>query len=61
MSIKDFFQKVNEAKLKDALSSDDPNELRVVSKDASFNLSDEQLDYIAGGIDYEYDSSATDE
>ena len=61
MSIKDFFQKVNEAKLKDALSSDDPNELRVVAKDASFNLSDEQLDYIAGGIDYEYDSSATDE
>jgi hypothetical protein len=32
MSVKDFYQKVDQAKLKEVLSSDDPNELRDVAK-----------------------------
>ena len=60
MSVKDFYQKVDQAKLKEVLSSDDPNELKRVAKDAGFELSDEQLDYVAGGVSYEYDSSNTE-
>ena len=46
MSVKDFYQTVDQTRLKEALSSDDPNELRDVVEDAGFELSDEQLDYI---------------
>lgn len=60
MSVKDFYQKVDQDKLREALSSDDPNELVGVAKDAGFELSLEQLDYVAGGVSYEYDTSATD-
>ena len=60
MSVKDFFQKVDQAKLKEALSSDDPNDLRGVAEDAGFELTLEQLDYVAGGVSYEYDSSNTE-
>ncbi len=48
--MKELFQKVDKAKLNEALSSGDTNLLRDVAKDASFELSDEQLDYIAGGF-----------
>ena len=50
MSVKDFFKKVDKDKLEQALSSDDLNELRAVGQEAGYELSDEQLDYIAGGI-----------
>ena len=50
MSVKDFFRKVDNDKLEQALSSDDLNELRAVGQEAGYELSDEQLDYIAGGI-----------
>lgn len=60
MSVKDFFQKVDQAKLKKALSSDNPNDLKDVAEDAGFDLSLEQLDYVAGGVSYENDTSATD-
>ena len=50
MSVKDFLKKVDKDKLEQALSSDDLNELRAVGQEAGYELSDEQLDYIAGGI-----------
>ena len=50
MDMKELFQKADKAKLNEALSSEDPNLLRAVAKDAGFDLSDEQLDYIAGGF-----------
>lgn len=50
MSAKDFYKKVDKDKLVEALASDDPNELRAVAKEAGYELSDEQLDYIAGGV-----------
>ena len=48
--MKELFQKVDKAKLTEALSSGDPNQLRAAAKEAGFDLSDEQLDYIAGGF-----------
>jgi len=48
--MKELFQKVDKAKLTEALSSGNPNQLRDVAKEAGFELSDEQLDYIAGGF-----------
>ena len=50
MDMKELLQKADEAKLKEALSSGDPNLLRDVAKDAGFDLSYEQLDYITGGF-----------
>jgi len=50
MDMKELFQKADKAKFSEALSSGDPNLLRDVAKDAGFDLSDEQLDYIAGGF-----------
>lgn len=50
MDMKELFQKVDKDKLDEALSSEDPNLLRAVAKEAGFELSDEQLDYIAGGF-----------
>ena len=50
MEMKELFQKVDKAKLTEALSSGDPDQLRDVAKDAGFELSDEQLDYMAGGF-----------
>ena len=50
MSVNDFFRKVDNDKLEQALSSDDLNELRAVGQEAGYELSDEQLDYIAGVI-----------
>lgn len=57
MSVKDFFRKVDKDKLEQALSSDDPNELRTVGQEAGYELSDEQLDYIAGGVYINEDGS----
>ncbi|MBR4656247.1 MAG: hypothetical protein IKO68_06685 [Oscillospiraceae bacterium] len=58
MDIKDFFRKVDKNKLKDALSSDDPNALKNLAGDDLDELTPEQLDYVAGGI-WDEDSSCT--
>lgn len=59
MSVQDFFQEVDKAKLREALSSDDPNELRAVAEDAGFELTDEQLDFIAGGVGLDEDETTS--
>lgn len=62
MSAKDFYKKVDKDKLVEALASDDPNELRAVAQEAGYELTDEQLDYIAGGVyTNEYGSTVTDD
>ena len=62
-SVKDFYKKVDQTKLKEALSSDTPEALKNAAKDAGFELSDEQLEYIAGGYapQSDHDSSTTSE
>ena len=50
MDMKELFQNVDKDKLNEALSSGDANLLRDAAKEAGFELSDEQLDYIAGGF-----------
>ena len=60
MSAKDFFQKVYKAKLKKALSSDDPNELKAVAQDVGYGFSFEQLDYVARGVSFDYNATACD-
>lgn len=49
MDVKEIFEKVDKAKYIEALSSDDPNALKELLEEADIDLSDEQLDYIAGG------------
>lgn len=49
MDIKEIFAKVDKAKLKEALAADDPDALRRLLEEEGINLTDEQLDYIAGG------------
>ena len=49
MDIKDFLNKVDKDKLDEAMASDDPDALRKLAEEADMDLSDEQLDYIAGG------------
>ena len=61
MGIKDFFQKVDDDKLGEALASDSPQGMREVAEEAGMELSDEQLDFIAGGFNMaEFDSQARD-
>jgi hypothetical protein len=50
MSVKDFLQKVDSDKLDKALASDNPENLARVAEEVGMELSDEQLDYIAGGF-----------
>ena len=52
MGINDFIDAVGEDKLKEAVSSDDPNELKRLAEESGFDLSLEQLDYVAGGVGY---------
>ncbi len=61
MSIKDFFQKVDRDKLDEAIASDNPQEMRSLGKESGMTLSDEQLDYVAGGVGaVAYGSEAAD-
>lgn len=62
MSIKDFYKKVDKTRLNEALSSDDPKAMKKVANDAGFEISDEQLDYVAGGVNWwdNYDSDASE-
>jgi hypothetical protein len=52
MSAKDFYQKVDYDKLEKAMLSDNPEDLARVAKEAGMELSDEQLDYVVGGLQY---------
>ena len=49
MGIGDFFKKVDGDKLAEALAADDPAAVKAVAQEAGVEISDEQLDYIAGG------------
>lgn len=49
MDIKEIFDKVDKAKLKEALAADEPDALRQLLEGEGINLTEEQLDYIAGG------------
>ena len=62
MGIKDFFQKVDNDKLDEALASDNPEDMKRVAEEANMELSFEQLDYVAGGyrVDNNFDSEARD-
>ncbi len=50
MQIKDILSQVGEDKIRQAIESDNPDELHELMEDEGISLSDEQLDYIAGGI-----------
>ena len=52
MSVKDFFLKVDSDKLEKAMASDSPEDMVRVAEEAGMELSDEQLDYVAGGFQY---------
>ena len=54
MDVKDILAKVDKDKLRKALSEDDPNELRELMEQEGIDITDEQLDYIAGGMSIEY-------
>ena len=61
MGIKDFFKKVDNDKLDEALASDNPEDMKRVAEEADMELSFEQLDYIAGGCSpADFDSEARD-
>ena len=61
MDVKQFFKKVDEDKLDKAAVSDSPEDMRHVGEEAGMELSDEQLDYVAGGwFTGGYDSEAED-
>lgn len=49
MELKEIFNKVDKAKLKKALAADDPDQLNALLAETGVELTNEQLDYIAGG------------
>lgn len=49
MDIKEILEKVDKAKLQEALTADDPDALKKLFEDEDIKLTDEELDYIAGG------------
>lgn len=56
-NVGNLFQKIDREKLKKAMASDDPNELKKMLEEEDIELTEEQLDYVAGGWDYSgYDS-----
>ena len=62
MGIKDFFKKVDNDKLNEALASDNPEDMKRVAEEANMELSFEQLDFIAGGTNpNDFDSEERDE
>ena len=61
MDVKQFFKKVDEDKLDKAVVSDNPEDMKRVAEEADMELSDEQLDYVAGGWHRaDFDSQARD-
>ena len=61
MGVKDFFKKVDNDKLSEAVASDNPEDMRDVAEEAGMELNDEQLDFIAGGYNAnDFDSEETD-
>ena len=60
MDLKQFFKKVDEDKLGKAVVSDNPEDMKRVAEEADMELSDEQLDAIAGGINIKWGSSCSD-
>ena len=61
MDVRQFFKKVDEDKLDKAVVSDSPEDMKRVAEEADVELSDEQLDYVAGGwFTGGYDSEAED-
>ena len=61
MGIKDFFKKVDNDKLNEALASDSPKDMRNLAEEVGMDLSDEQLDFIAGGTNpNDFDSEERD-
>ena len=59
-SVRSLFQKVYKENRR-AMFSDEPNELKKVLEEENIVLTEEQLDYVAGGWSYyDYDSEAAD-
>lgn len=50
MDINEILANVDKAKLKEALASDDPDALRELLASEGIDLTDEQMDHIAGGF-----------
>ena len=49
MGLREIFEKVDKQKLKEALAADSPTALQELFEAEGIELSDEQVDYIAGG------------
>lgn len=49
MDLKELFDKVDKDKLKEALGADDPEMLKSLLAAGNISITDEQMDYIAGG------------
>ena len=58
-NVRNLFQKAYKEN-KGAMTSDDPNELKKVLEGENIALTDEQLDYVAGGFSYDDNSEAAD-
>lgn len=50
MQLDEVFAKVGKSKIKEALECEDSTALQKLLDDSGVKLSDEQLDYIAGGV-----------
>ena len=50
MNMNEVIKKIGEAKLRAAIESEDPSALMELFKEEGIEVSDEQLDYIAGGV-----------
>ena len=60
-NVRNLFQKIDREKLKKAMASDDPNELKKALEEEDIVLTEEQLDYVAGGCNqYDRDSETWD-
>lgn len=60
-NVGNLFQKIDREKLKKAMASDDPNELKKMLEEEDIELTEEQLDYVAGGCNQDdWNSEARD-
>ena len=60
-NVRNLFQKIDREKLKRAMASDDPNELKKALEEEDIVLTEEQLDYVAGGLNQDdWDSEMRD-
>ena len=50
MEVEEIISKFGEDRIREAVESDDPNSLRNLIEGEGITLSDEQLEYIAGGV-----------